>query len=135
MKNGFDEIRDERKKVCALALAYRYGLYGLRARIGDIKDESVLLHRAYVRDHSRPQRPPILVFVGQDKGVFEAGIRAWLVTDFDVVVTGPSDATGIWFTKYVLGAIARKDHLRKASGSTLSNGIVKKYGIALFRNG
>jgi hypothetical protein len=32
------------------------------------------------RDRSRPRRPPILVFVGQDKGTcFEAGIRAWLV--------------------------------------------------------
>jgi hypothetical protein len=88
--------KDERKKVL-----WRWHRYGLRMdyaahAVGDIKDEALragLLHRALSLGPFH-RRPPILVFVGQDKGTcFEAGIRAWLVTDFDVdVVTGPSDA-------------------------------------------
>jgi hypothetical protein len=140
MKNGFDEIRDERKKVCALALAYRYGLrmdYAAHA-VGKIKDEALrakLLHRAYEYG-TIPDRNVHQFSSLSDRTrvrVLKQAYAHGLSPDFDMdVVTGPSDATrasGLQ-NMYDSGAIARKDHLRKASGSTLSNGIVKKYGIA-----
>jgi hypothetical protein len=119
MKNGFDEIR-ERKKVCALALAYRYGLRMDYAMLS-VTSKTLQLNfciglmslgpfpTATSTNSSLSDRTRVRVL----KQAYAHGLSP----DFDVdVVTGPSDATrasGLQ-NMYDSGAIARKDHLRKA---------------------